>query len=148
MASFWCLEPQGRFKVEWTMGQLRFPSSMSGYCGPGSEQPSPTGRDEDSESRAKCIWNPLISPFFPFVGFPKIQGSPQVSGQRPQVAVFSKRCHHHRGAPSLRSSTPSKSTSSASPAPTAFPCFSSLHSTHRRTRTRGWWSTRTTSGSG
>ena len=78
MAFFRCLEPRGRFKVEWTMGNSRFPSSTSGYGGPGSEQPSPTGRDEESESRfagAECIRNPSCVPrFSPLSASPKNRG--------------------------------------------------------------------------
>lgn len=36
------------------------------------------------------------SPIFPFVGFPKVRGSPQASQRRPQVAVFPKRPLHRR----------------------------------------------------
>jgi len=55
---------------------VRFPSYTSGYRGPGSEQPSPTGGEEESRvARAKCIWNPARIPFSPFIGFPKIEAS-------------------------------------------------------------------------
>ena len=44
---------------------VRFPSSTGGYRGPGSEQPSPTGRDEDSlVAGAECILNSARIPLF------------------------------------------------------------------------------------